>query len=199
MRSFIVLLSVLAAAAPAHANQRAAKLDASTLPTACRWMLPVPAGAPARIELAAITSAATCSARVRLNAVRVEPTQASAAELQAAAAPSVAMLDSVIASNDVEAKLIAEYEKANILDGLATRLAASIGPATNLVGADAVAFKRRADDAYALGEPFRQQAFVAFREVNRLAPSAGKATKNPVVAYAISASRAAGAPVVSRR
>jgi hypothetical protein len=114
----------------------------------------------------------------------------------------MAMLEQVIHHGDLGSKIIAQHAKADLLAGIAIKLAGSVERVGTMTGCDLATFQSRADYAYAVGQPWRNQAVIAFREVTRLGGGTDArklASRNPVVAHVVDASRAASAPVVSRR
>jgi hypothetical protein len=71
-----------------------------------------------------------------------------------------------------------------------------------MTGRDLATFQTQADYAFAVGQPWRNQAQIATRNVVDLGNSEQAyqlAARNPVVARAIGVSRAANAPAISRR
>lgn len=202
MRTTLVSsLLVLAAAAPALADN-VPRLDVSALPASCRWTgVPEAHGQPAPQRLAAITSAASCMAIVHLRDLGIEPTRAGAGAVASAIAPSLALLDSVIRSDDLEARLIAQQSKADLLSGAAVKLASSAYPVGTMTGNDLTTYEDRVDRANALAAPFRDRSAIAFQELASMARTPGAqrlAATNPVVASAVSDVRIAPSQV-SRR
>jgi hypothetical protein len=201
MRVLLVLTAIVLDATTAGAAGRAIVVDASTLPPRCRWAATVPAGSPAYVKDAAVTSAANCRAIVQLWRP-VKPSQADARSLADSLAPTMAMLDVVIRRGDVGSRIIAQHAKADLLAGIATKIAGSVERVGTMTGRDLATFQTRADYAYAVGQPWRNRAVAAFREVTRLGnrDDARKlAERNAVVAIVVDRSRAATAPVLSRR
>lgn len=202
MRSLVVLIGIMLSATVAVAGGRVTLVNPGTLPLACRSADFVPADAPAYVHDAALTSVANCLAMVQLRRP-TPPSEAGAQSLARSLAPSLAMLDDVIQHGDLASKIIAEHAKADLLAGIATKLTKSVAPVGTMAGRDLATFQTRADYAYAVGQPWRNQAAIAYREVNRLASSAearALAIQNPVVAYAADDSRTATSrTVISRR
>jgi hypothetical protein len=162
---------VLAAGAPAVAST-VPKLDTSALPSSCQWTGDAQAhGHPAPLRLAAITSAANCMAIKNLSALTVEPTPDGAKAIDAAIAPSLALLDSVIASDNLEARLVATQAKADLLQGAAVKLASSVQPVGTMKGKDLATFEKRVDEATALAAPFRQGSTDTFQSLATMAQS----------------------------
>lgn len=200
MRPLVVLIGIMLTAPVAVAGGTAV-VDPGALPPACRSNAIVPVGAPAYVRDAALTSVANCVAIVQLRRP-AQPSVAGARSLGDSVAPSMRMLDDVIEHGDLASKIIAEHSKADLLAGMSVKLTGSIRSAGTTAG-DRARFQTGADYAYAVGQPWRKQAAVAFREVTRLASSADArtlASHNPVVAYAVTNSRAPGrTTVISRR
>jgi hypothetical protein len=201
MRPLVVLIAILLTATVAGAAGRTIVIDPTTLPPSCRWAATVPAGAPSYVHDAAVTSAANCRAVVLMRPP-MAPSQAAVRSLADSLAPTIAMLDHVIHHGDLGSRIIAEHAKADLLAGIAVKLAGSVERVGTMTGRDLATFQTRADYAFAVGQPWRNQALIAFREVALLASrAAGQklAARNPVVAHVVDESRAVSAPAVSRR
>ena len=188
MRSLLIL-----AFAATTASANSGSFDVSSLPQECRAVAAVPVHRRDDGPLyAAMTSAASCAASVRMAQVKVEPTDASARALGDAVAPSLALLDQVIASGDRDSKIIALHAKGDLLSGIAIRLTGAVQLTT-----DQAAYTRRTDDALALARPWLDKGSEAFAQLARLAQNAA-AEPNAVVAYDVHDPRVTAARV-SRR
>lgn len=201
MRPLVVLIGIMLTATVAVAGGQAIT-DPGALPPECRSAAIVPAGAPAYVNDAALTSVANCAAMVQLQRP-IEPSEKGAQMLADSLAPSMAMLDEVIQHGDLASRIIAEHAKADLLAGISIKLAGSVAPVGTMTGGDLATFQTRLDYAHAVGQPWRDQAAAAFREVGRLASSADAQAleiQNPAVGYAVDDSRAAtsGAVISSR-
>jgi hypothetical protein len=200
MRTTLVCL-ILAAATPELA-EKTPHLDVGALPQQCRWTGDAQAkGQPAPQRLAGITSAASCMAIVNLSTLSIEPTPAGARAVDDAIEPSLALLDSVIASNDLESRLIASQAKANLLAGAAVKMASSARPVGTMTGNDLATFNSHVGHANSLAMPFRERSAVAYRQLASLSQT-GEARQlaihNPVVATVVTDARIAPAQVSVR-
>jgi hypothetical protein len=201
MRSLVVVVSILLTAAVAGASGRVTVVDPGSLPPSCRWAATVPAGAPAYVHDAALTSAANCRA-IALLRQPTQPSEAGARSLAETLAPSLSMLEDVAQRGDLGSRIIADRARADLLAGIAVKIASSVHRVGTMTGSDLATFQTQADYAFAVGQPWRRQAQSASRDVVQLGSSSDAqrlAAQNPVVARAIDVSRAASAPAVSRR
>lgn len=116
----LVALGVAASASP----RDAAGLPplSCPLPAACQALAEAPASATIPgPSLAARVSAANCFASHAMDAAAVTPDAASLRRLEASVAPSLAMLDQVIASGDPYWKLVAMDAQRDIYTGMVVR------------------------------------------------------------------------------
>jgi hypothetical protein len=177
-------------------------LDVGALPPSCRWAGAAQAsGQPAPQQLAGMTSAASCMAIVNLKHLEIEPTQDGAHAVENAIAPSVALLDTVIGSSDLESSLIAAQAKADLLQGAAVKLASSAGRVGTMKGDDLAVFRFRVDQANTLAAPFREQSAAAFQQLATLSrrdDAHHLAQHNAVVASVVSDRRISPSQISSR-
>ncbi len=111
----------VAGAAPDHSPLQ--PLVVSNLPARCRALAVVPPSA--RIsdpDFGAHVSVANCMAEEAMSGLALRPDVASIAALDAAAAPSLAVLDDVIEHGDAGWMLVAEEAKADLLFGMVVRM-----------------------------------------------------------------------------
>jgi hypothetical protein len=193
-------LLILAAATPALG--KAPHLDVGALPVQCRWTGDAQAkGQPTPQRLAGITSAASCMAIVNLSKLSIEPTPEGARAVDRAIEPSLALLDSVIRSDDLESRLIATQAKGNLLAGAAVKMASSARPVGTMRGNDLATFNSHVGHANSLAMPFRERSAVAYRQLASLSQT-GEARQlaihNPVVATVVTDARIAPAQVSVR-
>lgn len=187
MRSLLLLL-VLAASASADVAVLP-PLDVGTIPTQCRGSASEPASArDIGPRLAAYTSAASCMAIVRLHALRLSPTHKSVEAVDAALAPSVALLDAVIQNGDDKARIEAQYAKADLYSGAGVALLASIPEPRRLSGPAVAERDAMVRDAVALVQPWREKARDSYREVARLG-AGSELLADPVIAFEVRVSR----------
>lgn len=202
MRSTLLsVFLILAAATPALADH-VPHLDVGALPAQCRWTGNAQArGLPAPQRLAGVTSAASCMAIVNLARLSIQPTPDGQQAVARAIEPSVAMLDSVIASSDLESRLIASQAKADLLAGAAVKMASSARPVGTMRGRDLATFNSLVGHANSLAMPFRERSADAFRQLAMLSQTPGArqlAVHNPVVATVVMDSRIAPSQVAGR-
>jgi hypothetical protein len=166
----------LATAAPVSSNELAP--FPRDLPARCAPLAQVPTSAtipgPAR---AAHVSVANCIADIAMNALILTPDDVSISRLNAALAPSMALLDSVISTGDPYWIVVAQGAKRDLYVGMIARERAS------LVNADP-----HVRNALEVGlTPWRNEASratVAIIELGRSDPELGN--RDPVIAAVIS-------------
>jgi hypothetical protein len=164
----------------------------ATLPAPCRTVTWVPGDARTPTPaLAAEISGADCMAMINLHALRLSPTKASVDAVDEAMRPSIAMLDAVIQTGSPDLQIIAQHAKADLFSGAAVRLLSTVPPVTpTTVGQALIEHDQQVADMVELVRPLRDQARMAFREVEQLAPSvAAQTALDPVLAFAISDSK----------
>lgn len=175
---------VLAAATPVLADNSPPS-DTTALPTSCQWINDAQArGQAAPHQPAMIASQANCIAIAKLRDLSVEPTQEGAQAIEAAIDPSLAMLDGVIASGDLETRIVATQAKADLLQGAAVKLASALRPVGTMKGKDLVKFDKLVDQTTSLAQPFRDRSADAFQQLASLTQSGQAqmlATKDPVM------------------
>jgi hypothetical protein len=129
MRRFVPATALLLGLIGASAASAAPTIDLSRLPERCRSVAQIPTSArSADPAFGARVSAASCSADEALSKVPVSDSDATIQAMDAAAAPSLAMLDDVIAKGDSRWKFVAQYAKADLLFGMQSRVRSSIPP-----------------------------------------------------------------------
>ena len=161
------------------------------VPPACRSM--EHGAAPTlQLQLAQRISVASCMASIRLDALRSlgEPGAAIPA-LANAVAPSIAMLDEVIANGDAGRQIVAEHAKGDLYVGLAVRLRNTVPPIGPLTTGPALKIH---DDAHDALEP-SARAWVeaggrAFTEVEHIASIHPELDRDPVIHHAVDLSTA---------
>jgi hypothetical protein len=172
MRMKIILAS-LCVAASAHASPAKTVLAPQLLPAQCRLVAEVPASAQIqRPVFEAKISTADCLAIVALRKATDQHTQAGVVSLEAALAPSLALLDDTIANGDPESQIIATNAKADLLVGLDVYLAGSVSRVGTMTGTDLAEYLRRIDEAHLLARPWRERGVAAYHDVDRLVHTA---------------------------
>lgn len=129
MRTISILIALLvpALAAAQPAAPAPVRLDPAKLPQSCQqFAAPAPT---ARLQLAARISLANCLASERLDALQLgNDPERSRRQLTEAIAPSVALLDQVIAQGDPSARIMAQHAKGDLYIGLVVRLRNTVPP-----------------------------------------------------------------------
>lgn len=185
----IPALAILAALATSAAAGPLQAFDESVVPASCRVLERAMAPTP-QMQLSKRISVATCMASVRLGDLRTtQDPQATIDALTAAAMPSMAMLDEVIANGDPAAQVLAQHAKGDLYVGLAVRLRNTVPSVTDFSKPSLMAQHHK---QLALVDP-TAETWVragdrAFTEVTRLATSSGL-RGDPVIAEAIALSR----------
>ena len=193
MRLALIVSSLIAVSSTTHADLIVTPLiDASTIDAPCRTLAQIPHNV--RIsgpEYDAAISTANCMAMTRAQAVQLTPTAESAAALDAAVAPAVAILDRVIETGDPEHQLIAHYAKADLYKGNTARILAAVPTPSPQMASEEVANR----DAFVHAvEPltlaWRQHELASRRAIARLVIANPQlATQDRVLARIISDSR----------
>jgi len=175
MRSLILLCSMVAVAS---AEPLTPTVEPRTLPAPCRTVAEVPSDAATlTVHLDATISAASCEAMVNVHALKLSATQASVDAVDAAIAPSLQLLDSVIQTGDTSAQVVAQHAIGDIYQGAAVAMRASGRDGNALVGR------------------WLLKAQAAFSEASRLgAQIPDRVSTDPVLAFAVSDSKFQLAP-----
>ena len=174
----VLFSPVLASAAPSRAAPVSPlqRIDTAKLPAGCRTLARVPASArTSDPDFAAHLSVASCMAETAMAGIALSPDDAGIAALNAAAAPSVTILDDVIAQGDPRWKLIAEESLGDLDVGMMVRL--------RTVGSSDANARAQLEPKLT---PWRDHAEQAFREVAAIAAAhTDLVNKDAVVASAI--------------
>jgi len=167
MRSLILLCSMVMVASAAPLTPT---VDSRTLPAPCRTVAEVPAdSASVTPHVDATISSASCMAMNHLHALKLTATPASAQAIDEALAPSLTLLEAVIARGDTGAQIRAQHAKADLYQGAAVMLLATGRDAEPLVGR------------------WRDQARAAYAEAVRLAAQIpDQVASDGVLAFAVS-------------
>jgi hypothetical protein len=189
----IVFATVIALSTVARADdhQRTA-VDARTLPKACAPLAWIPQDARTVTPvIEAYTSIAGCIVRERTRGFDLHPDSKSVDQLDIAVAPALALLDSVIETGDATHQIIALHAKADIYQGLTTRL-------RNSMRANPDYAQRKEVDRLTVA--WNEHARDANLRVTQIAAgNPGAVRGNPVVTYAVQdAQRSRTSGVASR-
>ena len=107
-------------------------VDTSTIPQECAAFAKEPEGAQiAGPTIEAHISVATCMASVKLNALQVQPNEASAQAMAAAAKPSFDLINMAIAQNDPAWTPIATRARTDLIVAMVVRMRNSVPAITN--------------------------------------------------------------------
>ena len=149
--------------------------------------------------MAARIAAATCIADANLRPLELLDTHASMLEVAAAIAPSLALLDDVIARGSELARLLAHHAKAIVVQQATTRMLASVPPAAQpTVEAARLRDSRRALVEVMI-EPWRAQIVDEARAANALAKAHPALASNASAALALrDTKRMAPDPIAAR-
>lgn len=156
------------------------------VPPACRSM--EHGAAPTlQIQLEQRVSVASCMASIRLDALRsLGKPETAIPALANAVAPSIAMLDEVIAQGDARPQIIAEHAKGDLYVALAVRLRNTVPPVGPLSAGPALKIH---DAAHAVLEPSAQAwvaaADQAFTQVEQIATIHPELDRDPVIIHAV--------------
>jgi len=116
-----LLVSAGAHAAPDPSALR--PLCTAGLPAQCQHLFEVPPSATIpHPEFAARVSVASCTASVAMNQLTLGPNLASTDKLEHAIAPSLLMLDDVIANGDAKSQDLARVTKSDLIDAMVVRM-----------------------------------------------------------------------------
>lgn len=158
-----LLFSVHVASAATAPNWGLAPIPAN-IPGRCAVLAQVPASA--RIPEPAIDariSIANCTAEEALSRLTIRPDNASVQEMNRAVAPSLAMLDDVIAHAPPDRQLIAQDAKRDLFQGLIVRTRSSLHHAD-------ITAQNRLDPLVTPWQDEAHQAQMAMRELVRTHP-----------------------------
>lgn len=202
MRSSLLVALLVAVPAAAFAGRGTAVISPSSVDEPCRALITVPLDARTlRPTTSATISAASCLADVRLRAIAMRPDAATAQALEAAIQESVGMLDAVIQTGDLSAKIVAEHAKADLYAGIAVRIASMAPPLGPNLAGDALTKRlvvvAQLDD---LARPYRERARDGFADVARLGSEHPELVDaDPVLAQAVNDSRFQRSTGIARR
>lgn len=186
--SLVVVLFALCGSAGAYADPwDIPAVNASALPAPCRGpaLVANDAPTPAALEAADI-AAANCAAQAKLAELTIAPTAASEQAIADAVRPSLALLEAVVDGGDPVAGAVAKHAEADLYQGIAVRLLASVPSAPPGASAEELrAHAQLVEGAVRLARPWQRRAEIAYREtqamVDGLTP---EQRRDPVVGFA---------------
>lgn len=201
----ILLSSASALAAPTPtvpARPAPTKVVVEDLPQACRDLGTLANSASLAQALSARISLASCLIDARVRELALCDCEQSVNDLEAAAAPSIALLDEAFALGDPATKILARQALGDMLQSFATRLVATIPvPVDGSESAHALR-ETRLHLLMPLVSPWFVRSQAAYMELDRIARENPRLAKNPAVLTAVRASReklAQGQGGVARR
>lgn len=191
--SLAVVLFALCASAGVYADPwDVPAVNASALPAPCRGpaLAAGDAPTPAAREAADI-AAANCAAQAKLAALTIAPTAASEAAIADAVRPSLALLEAVVDDGDPVAGAVAKHAEADLYQGIAVRLLASVPAAPPGASEEALrAHAQLVERAVRLARPWQRRAEIAYRETQALVDGLTPAQRrDPVVGAAVGDAR----------
>jgi hypothetical protein len=160
------------------------------LPTACRDFGKLAASPSPLQALSARISLARCLVDQKIKPLALCDCQQSVDDVDAASAPSLALLDEVFAAGDSATKILARQAQGDLLEGLALRLTSTVPPAIDASESAVALHDLRLQMIGPLVNPWFQRARSAYTEVDRLARENPQLAKNQAVLAAVRTSRA---------
>lgn len=187
----ILLSSTSALAAPTSSPARPTPTNivVEDVPEACRDLGKLANSASLAQALSARISLASCLVDTKVRELALCDCEQSVIELDAAAAPSIALLDEVFALGDPATKILARQALGDMLQSFATRLVATVPmPVDGSESAQALR-EMRLHLLMPLVSPWFVRSQSAYMELDRIARENPKLAKNPAVLMAVRASR----------
>ena len=122
-------------------------------------------------------------------------------EIEAAAGPSLALLDEVVSLGDATQQILALQARGDLLQSLATRILATVPAPVDSSPAAITLRETRLGLITPLVTPWLERSQSAYTELDRIARANPKLAKNPAVLAAVRSSRAklAQSPGVAKR
>lgn len=188
----ILLSSASGLAAPGAAvpaRPTPTKVVLEDVPQACRDLGKLANSASLAQALSARISLASCLVDAKVRELALCDCEQSVIELDAAAAPSIALLDEAFALGDPATKILARQALGDMLQSFATRLVATVP--TPVDGSESAHALRetRLHLLMPLVSPWFVRSQSAYVELDRIARENPKLAKNPAVLSAVRASR----------
>jgi hypothetical protein len=182
------------------ATQSLPAIDLDQVPLPCQGIAKL-AGSPSPdVALSARVSLASCMVDIRLRQLSLIDCEKSVLDVQAAAAPSLQILDDVIAANEPAWKMIALHAKGDLLSNLSIRMLTTVPQPAAGASEDAWALHgMRVQMLIGLVQPWVDQSRDTFKEVDRLSKLSPELAKNQAVRSAVLDSRSRLAAGVATR
>jgi hypothetical protein len=204
------LIAAVVAVAPAFALANHGQPPRRTRPAVelrlldppCRSLVQLPLDARiATPTYAAHISAASCMAIIRTRALVLKPGPAAVDALNAAVQPSLRLLQIVIDTGDVRARILAEHAKADLYAGLVVKLLATVPPISPVTtGQPLIDHDRRVAALDRMAQPWRDRAADAYRATTQLGAAIPDiVSRDPVLAFAVSDSQFERSTAIARR
>jgi hypothetical protein len=173
-------------------------IDVDSQPEACRDLAKLANSTSKPRALSARISLASCLVDEQTKTIVLCDCAQSVIDIDAAIAPSLALLDEVAALGDPVNQILARHAQGEILSSFATRMLATVPPPLNSSEEAIALHDTRLAMLQPLLVPWQERAQVAYTDVDNLARKNPKLAKNPAVAAAVRGSRAKLAPVAKR-
>jgi hypothetical protein len=176
-------------ATPKTPTTNLAPIDLEKTPKECHPIAKQAAAPALAVALAARISLASCLADVALAPLHLLDCEVSKLDVEAAAAPSFALLDETIAATpDLATQIIAEHAKAELYGNMLARMEATIPPSDGTDASNALRNIRKGLLEAVLA-PWREAKSISHDRVLALVKKDPKLEKNPVVASAARTAR----------
>jgi hypothetical protein len=144
-------------------------IDFDAVPDACKSIGRFTASPSPGVALSSRVSLANCIAQERMRPLSLIDCEKSVRDLEAAATPSLALLDDVIAANEPSWKIIALHAKGELLSSMSIRMLSTIPPAPAAANENAYALHdMRMSMLQNLIQPWIALSQDAFRQVERI-------------------------------
>lgn len=207
-----VMLAVLLAAGTANAQApgetapvdhapttSAAPGAREDVPARCRQLAQLAAVPQPEIALSSKVSLASCEAEERMRPLQLIDSELSAHQLEEAIAPSLQLLDEVIASGGPRWQIAAFHAEGALRQGMAVRLLATLPVLPENPSPERVRMHDlRAQMLRARVQPWLDRAQQDFAEVGRIAKQHAELANDAVVAAAVQDSERTRTPVATR-
>ena len=160
-----------------------APIDLTTIPDACVAIAKHAAAPSLPVALAARISLASCLPAARLAGETLLDTQDSILVVEAANAPSFALLEDVIAAGDPVQRLLAEHTRGELYMAMIVRMKQTVPPPGD--EASTALHVSRTAVLDTMVSPWQERATAAYERVVELAKANPQLARNPVVERAV--------------
>lgn len=205
MRSLVVVAAlsgagIALAQAPIPANRSVPAIDFEKVPDPCKPLARFLSAPSPDVALSGRITLATCMLEQRSRDLALVDSEKSVLDLEAAAKPSLDVLDDVIAADDAGWQVVALHAKGEMLQRLGDKMLATIAvPPPEANETTRELYSLRLTQLRPLIQPWFAQSQDAFRRVDRLAKANPSLANKKVVANAIADSQKRVAPETATR